>query len=148
MAPEDDPGWERYPYTILELLSDRSVELDLTKTVPTAALARLAAHGVGPTFAVVTACNPRGQTMREDANRRLDEQLHRDVMATGQPSVAADGLSLDRSHREIGLAVSIPKEDAQRLARTYGQSAFFWFDGSAMWIVGALVDTPDIRLPK
>lgn len=39
------------------------------------------------------------------------------------------------------------KADARLLASKFGQSAFFWFDGASMWIIGAVVESPDQRLP-
>ncbi|MBA3339623.1 MAG: hypothetical protein H0T54_07765 [Geodermatophilaceae bacterium] len=59
----------------------------------------------------------------------------------------ADGVSRDGTHREAGVAVSMLKTNARLLATKFGQSAFFWFDGTAMWIIGAVVDAPDQRLP-
>jgi hypothetical protein len=53
----------------------------------------------------------------------------------------------DRTHRESGVAVSMAKTDARPLASKFGQSAFFWFDGASMWIIGAVVESPDQRLP-
>lgn len=32
------------------------------------------------------------------------------------------------------------------LAAKFGQSAFFWFDGISMWIVGAVVAAPGLML--
>jgi hypothetical protein len=148
MAPADDPSWGQYARTRLEFLADRSLALDLTRAVPADALPRLREHGVGPTFAVLTACNPHGRTVDEPSNQRLTQLLHTDIAVNGQTWVPADGVSLDGGHRECGVAVSLSKEDARALARKYGQSAFFWFDSSVMWLVGAAVDSPDLQLPS
>ena len=147
MTPEDDPSWEHYADTILELFADRSLELDLTKPVPSNALARLLEQKVGPTFAVLTACNPYGRAMDDLWNRRLTQVLRVEVATGGRTWVPADGVSRDRTHREAGVAVSMPKADARLLAIKFGQSAFFWFDGAAMWIIGAVVDSQDLQLP-
>ena len=69
MTPADDPSWEHYADTILELFGARSLEMDLTEPVPTDAVARLGEQGVGPTFAVLTACNPHGRAMDDLWNR-------------------------------------------------------------------------------
>ena len=148
MTPADDPSWEHYADTILELFADRSLELDLTKTVPSGALARLGEQGVRPTFAVLTACNPYGRAMDDQWNRRLTQALRAEVAMRRLAWVPADGISRDRAHREAGVAVSMPKADARFLASNFGQSAFFWFDGATMWIIGAVVEAPDQRLPS
>jgi hypothetical protein len=147
MSPADDPSWEHYSDTILELLADRSLVVDLTRPLPADALTRLEEQGVGTTFAVLTACNPYGRATNEDSNRGLTQRLLRDITQIGLAWVPADGVAPDGAHREAGIAVLMPKADARLLACKYGQSVFFWFDGSSMWIVGAVVDTPDIRLP-
>lgn len=147
MTPADDPSWEHYADTVLELFADRSLALDLTHPVQTADLAKLNEQGVGPTFAVLTACNPYGRAMDEVWNRRLTQVLRAEVATGGRAWVPADGVSRDRTHREAGVAVSMPKADAQLLATKFGQSAFFWFDGASMWIIGAVVEAHDQRLP-
>jgi hypothetical protein len=147
MSPEDDPNWAQYVHTILELFADHSLAVDLTKPVSAEALAMLAEHGIGPTFAVLTACNPFGQRIDDGSNQRLSQMLAADVVAADRPWVPADGVSPDGSHREVGIAVMLAKDDARALARKYGQSAFYWFDGACMWIVGAVVDAADVRLP-
>ena len=145
--PANDPSWEHYATTTLQLLADRSLVVDLTREVPPAALAALVEQGVGPTFGVLTACNPHGRALDDVWNRRLTHLLRIDVASGGRAWVPADGISPDGKHRETGFAVSLPKPDARALACKYGQSAFFWFDGASMWLVGAVVVSDDLRLP-
>ena len=47
---------------------------------------------------------------------------------------------------EDGRPVVDP-QTAHTIARHYGQSAFFWFDGHAFWIIGAAVTAEPVRLP-
>jgi hypothetical protein len=42
----------------------------------------------------------------------------------------------------------MPQEDAIALARELEQVAIFWFDGERFWIVGALVETDPLMLPR
>ncbi|CAN5519287.1 hypothetical protein BH09GEM1_BH09GEM1_24930 [soil metagenome] len=147
ITPAEDPSWDHYAHTILELFADRSLELDLSQPVPPDALARLDEQGIGPEFAILTACNPYGRAMDDLWNQRLTQVLRLEV-ATGERTwVPADGVSRDKTHREAGVAVTMPKADARLLATRFGQSAFFWFDGVVMWIIGAVVAAPDQRLP-
>lgn len=146
-TPSNDPSWEHYASTTLQLLADRSLVIDLTRPVSTKAIAALREQDVGPTFAVLTACNPHGRALDDVWNRRLTNLLRIDVASDGRPWVPADGVSPDEAHRETGFAVSLPKSDARALACRYGQSAFFWYDGASMWLVGAAVVVDDLRLP-
>ena len=144
MTPSDDPSWKYYAETILELFADRSLTLDLTQPVPADALPKLIEQGIGPTFAVLTACNPSGRALDDVWNRRLTQALRQEIALGGHIWVPADGISRDRTHRESGVAVSMPKADARLLATRFGQSAYFWFDGASMWIVGAMVEAPAV----
>ena len=147
MRPSDDPHWEQYIKTRLEIFDDHSLVIDLSRPIPPESLVALRDRGIGPTFAVLTACNPHGVVASEAANQHFSQLLELEVNDGGWIHVRADGVSPDAQHRERGLAVAMPKADALAFARKYGQSAFYWFDGASMWIVGALVATPDIRLP-
>ncbi len=40
------------------------------------------------------------------------------------------------------------QEEAIALARELEQVAIFWFDGERFWIVGALVETDPLMLPR
>jgi hypothetical protein len=42
----------------------------------------------------------------------------------------------------------MPQQQAIDLARELEQVAIFWFDGGRFWIVGALVETDPLMLPR
>jgi hypothetical protein len=42
----------------------------------------------------------------------------------------------------------MPRQEAVILARQLDQVAIFWFDGQRFWIVGAMVETDPIMLPR
>jgi hypothetical protein len=44
--------------------------------------------------------------------------------------------------------VDLPLEEAVALARSLNQSALFWFDGEAFWVVPVLVAEEAVRLPR
>ena len=144
----DDPRWDQYGGTVLEMLDDRSLRIDLTQPVAASAIEGLMTHGIGPTFAVVAATDPHGQHASIEANRNATEALLAEVKASGWAWIPADGVSLDGSHREPGYAIATTRANALELARRFAQSAIFWFDGVTMWIVGAVVAAPDRRLPE
>lgn len=147
MTPNDDPSWASYARTILGLGPDLATRIDLRAPVTSQGLAALAPLGLKTMFAVLTACNPRGRVVSAAENDRRTATLHAWLKDKGVPFVRAAGLSPDGEHAEPGVAVSIPQEDAVRLAVRYEQSALYWFDGARFWIVGALVETSPVLLP-
>src|SRR5207253_2619646 len=98
-------------------------------------------------FAVVTPCDPRGTRVADGSNAIRVSALHASLMRRGCDFVPADGVSPDGLHRESGFAVDLLLEEAVTLARSLEQSALFWFDGEAFWVVPALVAGGAVRLP-
>ena len=147
-APEDDPSWRLYARTILEFFpSDRSVAIDLRDAPPPESVESVHDRGLPESFAVLTAWNPRGRTVTDEDNRRRDRELKARLCGARQTWVPVDGVSSDGRHREPGVGVALSQEDARRLACDFEQSAFYWFDEGAFWLVGALVQTAPVRLP-
>ncbi|PYO46515.1 MAG: hypothetical protein DMD72_12635 [Gemmatimonadetes bacterium] len=77
---------------------------------------------------------------RRDLNRRLEK--------TGYRFVAVDACSPDRLHCECSVAVVMKQKEALALARVLEQVAFFWFDGSRFWILGAIAEADPLELPR
>ena len=146
-AEEPDPSWSQYPCTVLEVHADRLIEVDLRQTVSPALAGHLRNLGLGSRWSVVTAYNPHGRDHDEDGNLARHRRLEETVRQRGFPFLRADGRSPDASHREIGLAIGIPQPEAISLAARFGQSAIFWFDGDAFWLVSAAAPAGPARLP-
>ena len=146
MRPEDDPGWQGYADTILEVHLDPPVEVDLTRPITDRERAIWRDAGLSGPFGLVTPDNPFGRPLDEAANARRREHFHAELRERGGHPVRVDGLSRDRLHREVGVALAWPREDVVALARRWDQSAIYWFDGEAMWVIGALTDAPPWRL--
>ena len=148
MQPPTDPSWDLYPQTILEFETDAErVRIDLREVVPQALAARLAQIRPGVAFGIVTSDNPHGRPRPAGENEDGRRALARELEARGVFYLPADGVSPDGSHREQGFAAWLDLEDARRIAREYGQSAFFWFDGRAFRIEGGAVEAPPQVLP-
>lgn len=148
MNSEQDPGWDLYPETVLELhLAEGLLRMDLRERVTPAVVARLVRLGPSASFAVITPDNPHGRERDAAGNVTGRAELARTLRERGVVHIRADGTSPDGAHREQGYAVWLDIEDARRLAREHGQSAFFWFDGAAFRIEGALVCAPARCLP-
>lgn len=98
-------------------------------------------------FAVVTPFNPHGHRVPARENEARLRREQQELMALGLRHLRVDGLAPDGSHCEEGYAVELPRDAARELAERWGQSAFFWFDGAAFWLVPAEVAAEAVRLP-
>jgi hypothetical protein len=148
-APDKhDPDWPRYPETVLTFATRPPVEIDLREIPSDSALTQLAASGLGEPFAIVTAFDPEGHNLSAAENERRKQELDRRLTSMGYDFVDVDCCSPDRSHCECSVAVTMPREEALDLAREMRQVAIFWFDGKLFWILGALVETDPLMLPR
>jgi hypothetical protein len=143
-----DPDWPKYPETILTFATDPAIEIDLRTIPPASALAGLSTVGLGKPFAIMTAFDPRGENLSSRENEERGASLERRIASAGYHFVDVDCCSPDRAHCERSVAVVMPQEDAIALARELEQVAIFWFDGERFWIVGALVETDPLMLPR
>lgn len=151
MAPtpdQHDPDWPRYPETILTFATQPSFEIDLRQIPSESALAMLKAAELGDPFAIITAFDPRGQDLSPAENEERRRALDRRLTASGYRFERVDCCSPDRSHCEGSVAVAMRQEDAVALAKELRQVAIFWFDGQRFWVLGALVDTDALMLPR
>jgi hypothetical protein len=145
---QHDPDWPRYPETILSFGTNPSVEIDLREVPSESVLAQLSAAGFAEPFAIMTAFDPRGENLSPVDNSRRKRQLDRKLGESGYRFAQVDCCSPDRAHCECSVAVVMPQEEALNLARELEQVAIFWFDGARFWILGAIVETDPIMLPR
>lgn len=143
-----DPDWPRYPETVLTFATRPPVEIDLREIPSDSALAQLREAGLGEAFAVVTAFDPEGRNLFVAENERRKQELDRRLTSAGYHFVQVDCCSPDRSHCECSVAVMMPQQKALDLAREMRQVAIFWFDGKRFWILGAMVKTDPLMLPR
>jgi len=145
---QHDPDWSRYPETILSFSTEPRVEIDLRKIPSERVIAQLGSVGFSGPFAVITAFDPRGHDLSAADNEKRRRDLDRRLTAEGYKFAHVDACSPDRSHCESSVAVVVPQERAIELARDLEQVAIFWFDGKRFWILGAVLDTDPIELPR
>jgi hypothetical protein len=145
---QHDPDWPRYPETILSFSTEPGIEIDLRKIPSPDTLAKLKAAGFDQPFAVVTAFDPKGRNLSRDENERRKRDLDRRLSESRYKFAHVDACSPDRAHCECSAAVLMPQGKAIELARELEQVAIFWFDGKRFWILGALLDTDPIELPR
>ena len=148
-TPEQhDPDWPRYPETILSFSTQPAVEIDLRELPSERVLAKLEAAGFGQPFAVLTAFDPRGRDLSPAENEKRRSDLDRRLKTEGYRFAHVDACSPDRSHCECSFAVVMPQNKAIDLARELEQVAIFWFDGERFWILGAILETDPLMLPR
>lgn len=143
-----DPDWPRYPETILEFATTPPIEIDLRQIPSEGAVAALRAGGLGQPFAIMTAFDPRGENLSPAENEKRTQELDTRLRSSKYRFEKVDCCSPDKSHCECSFAVVMPQERALDLAREMEQVAIFWFDGSRFWILGALVETDPMMLPR
>jgi len=143
-----DARWGSYPETVLVFAGDPEVFLDLREPVPPATRKALAVIGLGEPFGILTAFNPRGQTLPDDENARRAEALESELRGAGDGFVRVDACSPDRSHRECSVALRGSRGRAIDLARRWEQIGIFWWDGSRFSIEGAISDDDPMILPR
>jgi hypothetical protein len=145
---QHDPDWPRYPETILDFATTPAVEIDLREILSGDALAALQAAGLGQPFAIITAFDPRGENLAPAENEKRRRELEQRLRSRGYRFAPVDCCSPDRAHCECSVAVLMPQAEAIELAREMEQVAIFWFDGKRFWILGALVETDPMMLPR
>jgi len=145
---QHDPDWPRYPETILSFSTEPAVEIDLREIPSERVLAQLSAAGFGRPFAILTAFDPRGHNLSAAENEKRRRELDDRLRAAGYKFVHVDACSPDRSHCECSVAVLMLQDKAIDLARELEQVALFWFDGKRFWIVGAIVESDPLMLPR
>jgi hypothetical protein len=148
MLPGDDPAWRTYARTILRFNSDPRMELDLSRPLTAREYALLQGLGLPGSFGLVTPENPRGDSVSAMDNEQRWQAFQADLMATVNRWLRVDGYSPDRLHVERGVALEWPRHRVLDLARRWQQSAIYWFDGAAFWVMGALTVAVPRRLPE
>ena len=144
---QHDPDWPSYPDTIINFLTEPAVEIDLRAIPSERTIRDLAAVGFGQPFAVLTACDPRGENLSTAENEARNADLDQRLAASGYKFAQVDACSPGRSHCECSVAVIMPRKEAVDLARELEQIALFCFDGKRFWILGVLVDSDPVMLP-
>lgn len=143
-----DPDWPLYPETVLSFKTTPPIEIDLRQNPTQTTAVELTKAGLGQPFAIMTAYDPQGRNLSRQENEKRKRLLDERLAASGYRFVHVDCCSPDRSHCEASVAVPMRRDDAIKLARDLEQVAIFWFDGERFWILGAVVDTDPLMLPR
>lgn len=148
-SPEEiDPDWARYAETVLIFGGEDRFEIDLRELLTDAARAHFRNRGFRQTFAILTAHDPFGREHTPEENSALQAKLESELTAREIHFVRVDACSTDREHCECSLAIDVDQDQAVAIAVEYEQMAIFWFDAMDMWLVGGIVKSDPVRLPR
>jgi hypothetical protein len=139
--------WGRYPETVLKFAMEPEISVDLRASVEPPVRDALRAIGLDGRFAVLTAHNPRGETIDREENETRAAELESELRSAGERFMRVDACSPDASHCECSVALMSTLERAIAIARRFEQIAIFWFDGDHFWIARVLSDGPPLKLP-
>ncbi len=123
-----EANFDRYHGTVLVFPEHGGLRVPVCAELTATARAQLEALRLGETFAVVTPCNPMGQTLAAAENARRVELMQQELTSAGIRHMRADGWSLDGSHVEQGFACAVDGVGAAALARRW-QQAWWWWNG-------------------
>lgn len=159
-AQSIDEKWKAYHGTVLEFEDEERARLriDLRRPDERALAERLATLGVVLPVAILTAENPMGAnaedapTERQEARQQVrNDDRHATLLAelreAGMPFARVDGVAPDGEYRERCVAVPLGRDEGRTLARRLGQLAFFWFDGTRIWLEPGIADHEHEVLP-
>ncbi len=147
--PEEiDRDWARYAETILLFDGESSFQVDLRVNLTDADRANFRNMGFQQTFAILTAHDPFGRGLTPEENRERQAKLESELTHDRIHFVRVDACSTDREHCECSLAIDVDQDRALAIAVEYEQMAIFWHDGDAVWLVGGIVKSDPVRLPR
>ncbi len=135
---------EIYRQTVLDF--DDGPAIDLRAPLGPQERTSLARAAGGGPLAVITAANP-GRMLGVEENALRHRALLEALERKGVDWVRVLGCSPDGEHCEESVCASLSLAEAVDLARSFGQEAIFWYDGSSFWLVGVGAATGRVRLP-
>lgn len=95
--------------------------------------------GVPSRFAVITACNPDGQEVSDEANAIATERLRTELAKEGHLFFSVTGGSPDFSHVEPGFGVFLPSlEEAVQWGQRFRLEAIFGVEEGKVRLVFCL----------
>lgn len=105
-------------------------------------------QGLSPkiSFAIITAHNPKGQTLAPSQNRLLDRKLLQEILGLRRPYRAMVGASQDGSHMEKSWAVATDKASAIKLGCKFNQNAIYYVESDKLQLIPCLLSQQETAL--
>lgn len=144
-AERDAELEHHYSRTVLEFAGGPTV--DVAKPVADGALAAVQQQLGTRTFAVLTSDNPMSTPLPAQANMLRRGILAHELRAARLAHLPVTGRDAEGTWSEQGFAVAASPAEAEALAETHEQRAYFWFDGAAFVLQEAVGTRRAIVLP-
>lgn len=98
------------------------------------------------TFAIITACNPLGRVLNQEANTDLTGDLKSHLEAESYQNLI--GASPDKSHQEVSFLWQTDKSKAVELASQFLQNAIYWVENGELFLVPAKMSGEEVSMGK
>ena len=95
-------------------------------------------------FAVITACNPKGQILSATENQILNDNLKSRLAPYHVWPII--GCSPDLHHQEPSYIVVCSKQQASQLAVDYDQNALYWCDNGELFLLPAQLEFEPVAM--
>lgn len=89
-------------------------------------------------FYIITAYNPDGITVGDEANQKASQALMCEIEQAGHRHFPVTGGNSDFSHAELGFGVTCTADEALQLARRFSQEAIFKVVDGSVFLISAL----------
>ena len=97
-------------------------------------------------FAIITACNPKGTLLSQSQNRLRDRKLQHSIDTLKCPYRAVIGAARDMSHFEKSWAIFVEKQQAIQLGEEFVQNAIYYVNEGELILVPVLMQAKEESL--
>lgn len=94
--------------------------------------------GLSERYAIITACNPKGEILSDCANRSRDYQLQHLMTSQKANFRCVYGCSPDLRYREKSWMVNFEKERAIEIGKAFEQNAIYWVEDGVLFLTPCL----------
>lgn len=98
------------------------------------------------TFAIITACNPLGRVLNQEANTDLTGDLKSQLEPESCQNLI--GASPDKSHQEVSFLWQTDKSKAVELASQFLQNAIYWIENGELFLVPVKMSGEEVSMGK
>jgi len=92
---------------------------------------------VPSSFAVITPCNPDGETVSDERNQELLNEAEEELRQSATDYFKVDGGSPDFEHVEPGFAIAADLPHALEIGQRWRQEAIFWIENDQVHLIAS-----------
>lgn len=94
--------------------------------------------GLSERYAIITACNPKGEFLSGCENLARDYQLQRFITKQNANCRCVYGCSPDLTYREKSWMVNFDKQQAIEVGKAFEQNAIYWVEDGLLFLTPCL----------